>query len=139
MKTSQRRIQHFVVRLALLVIASGVTASERSPDVPFPDGYGSWRHVKSVVVGPEHKSFAAEGGKVFHFYANPLAVEGYRAGRFPNGSLLVRETLRAIAGEGESKGILTEGERSALDVMIKDDRLYKETSGWGFETFDSRD
>jgi hypothetical protein len=121
-----------------LVIASGVTGSQKSPDVPFPDGYRSWQHVKSVVVGPEHKSFAAEGGKVFHFYANPQAIEGYRAGKFPNGSVLVRETLRTIAGAGESKGILTEGDRSALDVMIKDDRLYKETGGWGFETFDSK-
>jgi hypothetical protein len=39
---------------------------------------------------------------------------------------------------GESKGILNEGERSGLDVMRKDDRLYKETGGWGFETFDSK-
>jgi len=138
MKTSRRRIQHCVVGLTLLLIAPGVTASQKSPDVPFPDGYRSWRHVKSVVVGPEHKSFATEGGKVFHFYANPQAIEGYRTGKFPNGSVLVRETLRMIAGEGESKGILTEGNRSALDVMIKDDRLYQQTGGWGFETFDSK-
>ena len=51
---------------------------------------------------------------------------------------IVRETLRAVAGEGDSKGILNEGERSALDVMVKDDRLYQETGGWGFETFDSK-
>ncbi|HTP35290.1 MAG TPA: hypothetical protein VMJ75_24100 [Candidatus Acidoferrales bacterium] len=52
--------------------------------------------------------------------ANREAVEGYRAGKFPNGSVIVRET------------------RSALDVMMKDDRLYQETVGWGFETFDSK-
>jgi Cytochrome P460 len=117
------------VFVALLLIALGAKATE-TPEVPFPGGYRSWQHVKSVVAGPE-------GGKIFHFYANPQAVEGYREGKFPNGSVLVRETLRTIAGEGESKGMLKEGDRTALDVMIKDERLYGETGGWGFETFDA--
>jgi len=139
MKSSQKRIARDLVGLAVpLVIAAAVAAAEKSLEVPFPDGYRSWQHVKSVVIGPEHKSFASEGGKVFHFYANPQAIEGYRAGKFPNGSVIVRETLRTVAGEGESKGVLTEGERRAVDVMWKDDRLYTETGGWGFETFDSR-
>ena len=122
----------------LLTIAAAVAAAEKTAEVPFPDGYRSWQHVKSVVVGPEHQSYAAEGGKIYHFYANPQAVEGYSAGKFPNGSVLVRETLRTVAGEGAAKGTLTEGERSALDVMIKDDRLFAATSGWGFETFDTK-
>jgi hypothetical protein len=127
-----------VVVLSLLVIVAGAVAGEKGAEVPFPEDYRSWLHVKSVVYGPEHKSFAAEGGKVFHFYANPQAVEGYRVGKFPNGSILVRETLHANVGEGETKGVLTEGDRRGLDVMIKDDQLYKETGGWGFETFDSK-
>jgi len=119
------------------VMALGIRAAE-SPGVPFPDGYRSWQHVKSVIFGPGHKSFAGEGGKIFQFYANPQAVDGYSSGRFPNGSVIVRETLHAVTGEGESKGVLTEGEHSALDVMMKDDRLYPETGGWGFESFDSK-
>jgi len=58
-----------------------------------------------------------------------------RTGKFPNGSVIVRETLRMIVGEGKFNGVLNEGERSALDVMTKDDRLYRETGGWGFVTF----
>ena len=115
----------------LLMIAAAIAAAEKTAEVPFPDGYRSWQHVKSVIVGPEHKSYAAEGGKIYHFYANPQAVEGYRAGRFPDGSVLVRETLRTVAGEGGSEGILNEGERSALDVMIKDDRLFGATVRMG--------
>jgi hypothetical protein len=125
-----------VICVTISVIASGITAAER-PEVAFPDDYRSWQHIKSVVIGPGHKSFASDGAKIFQFYANPRAVDGYRAGRFENGSVIVRETLRAIAGEGDSKGVLNEGERRALDVMAKDDRLYKETGGWGFETFGS--
>jgi hypothetical protein len=88
-----------------------------SPEVPLPDGYRSWQHVKSAN--------APEGGKIFQFYANPAAVDGYRAGKFPNGSIIVRETLK-------------EGDHVALDVMTKNDALYPETAGWGFETFDAK-
>jgi Cytochrome P460 len=109
------------------VLAPGIISAE-NPKVPIPEGYRSWRHVKSVV----------KEGKTFQFYANSNAVEGYRTGEFPNGSILVRETLQTIAGEGESKGIPREEQRSALDVMVKDDRLYRETGGWGFDTFDSK-
>jgi hypothetical protein len=139
MKTNRNQITRNVMALmGMAAIAFGVAAAEKVPEVPFPDGYRSWQHVKSVVVGPEHKPFASEGGKIFHFYANPQAVEGYRTGKFPNGSVLVRETLRAIAAESDSKSVLTEGERSALDVMIKDDGPYQATGGWGFETFDNK-
>jgi hypothetical protein len=120
------------------LIALGGMAAEKAVPVAFPDGYLTWQHVKSTVVGPEHKSFASEGGKIYHFYANPAAIEGYRVGKFPNGSMLVRETLRTVSGEGDAKGMLKEGERSGLDVMVKDDRLYAESGGWGFETFDAK-
>jgi hypothetical protein len=106
-----RRIAVFV---ALFVCAPGIAAAVE-PEVPLPEGYHSWQQVKSEVTA----------GKTFQFYANPQAAEGYRAGKFPNGSVLVRETLH-------------DGARSALDVMRKDDQLYKETGGWGFETFDSK-
>jgi Cytochrome P460 len=126
-----------VMCVCFSVIALGIATAE-SPEVSFPDGYRSWQHVKSVVVVPEQNSSTHEGGKIFEFYANQQAIDGYRVGKFPNGSVIVRETLHAIAGEGDSKGTLNEGERSSLDVMVKNDRLYKETGGWGFETFDSK-
>lgn len=139
MKSNTNRILRDAKTFAiLLTIAAAIAAAEKTAEVPFPDGYRSWQHVKSVVIGPEHKSYATEGGKIYQFYANPQAVEGYRAGRFANGSVLVRETLHTVPGEAGSKGVLTEGERSALDVMIKDDRVFGATSGWGFETFDSK-
>jgi hypothetical protein len=138
MNSNGNQIIWNAMRMSLLVIALTGTAAEKTAEVPYPNGYRSWQHVKSVVVGPEHKSFASEGGKIFQFYANRDAVEGYRVGKFPKGSVIVRETLHTVAGEGESKGIITEGEHSSLDVMMKDDDRYAETGGWGFETFDSK-
>lgn len=127
---SKRRLPERIAGLALFVIASTVIAADKSPEVRFPADYRSWLHVKS--------EFVTEAGKIYHFYSNPQAVDGYRAGKFPNGAILVRETLRTVAGEGPSNGMLNEGERVALDVMIKDDGTYKDTGGWGFATFDTR-
>jgi hypothetical protein len=136
MKTNRNRMTLSArVCLTLAAMALAGTAAEKT-EIAFPEGYLSWQHVKCTVFGPEHKSFPTAGARIFHFYANPQAIEGYQAGKFPNGSIIVRETLSARAGEGDSKGAFTEGERQALDVMVKDDRLYQETGGWGFETFD---
>jgi len=41
-------------------------------------------------------------------------------------------------GEGKAKGILLEGDRRALDVMVKDRRAFGDTGGWGYEHFDGQ-
>lgn len=105
------------------------------PQVPYPQDFRSWQHVKSIAIGPEHTSYALRGG-IHHYYANDLAMEGYRSGTFPNGSVIVDEAVFTKAGEDQAKGITLEGERRALDVMIKNDRLYAGTGGWGFDHFD---
>ncbi len=120
-------MKHRIALMAVFIATLLCAAAEISPDVPFPDAFRSWRHVKTVVGG----------GNIFQFYANPLAVEGYRAGKFPNGSILVRETLHAVPGDGEAARTLNEGERTGVDVMAKDDHLYTATGGWGYERFDA--
>lgn len=124
--------------LAVLVLSGAVTSGQSAPSVPFPQGYRSWQHVKSIVVGPEHKSFSRRGG-IHHYYANAKATEGYKTGVFPNGSVIVDEGVTTKNGEGDATGILLEGARRALDVMVKDDQLYKDTGGWGFEHFEGDD
>ena len=67
-----------------------------------------------------------------HIYANALAMEGYRTGKFPQGSVLVADFLEMI----DNKTGIEEGKRRSIDVMIRDTLLYKSTGGWGFEEFD---
>jgi len=127
---------HRVAVLAMGVLTGIVTlfADDKQP-VPYPDGFRSWRHVKSLVVGPDHETFAKRGG-IHHYYANETAVAGYRAGSFPDGSVVVDEAVFTKDGEGRAKGITFEGERRFLDVMVKDSRRYASTGGWGYEHFD---
>jgi hypothetical protein len=128
-----------VALLAIVAVAgTAFPAGQTPPPVPFPDGYRSWQVVKSILVGPDHRTFARRGG-MHHYYANPKAIEGYKAGKFPNGSVIVVEALWTKEGEGDAKGLVLEGNRRFLEIMVKDDRLYAETSGWGFERFEAEE
>jgi hypothetical protein len=92
--------------------------------VPFPEGYRAWRHIKSGYIGPESKGFKLFGG-FHHVYANELAIQGYTTGIFPEGSVLVFDVISAK----ESEGIIDEGPRSTVDVMVKDSVKYAATHG----------
>ena len=119
-----------------LVVAMSTTARQSMPAVPFPEGFRSWQLVRSTVVGPESPTYPKRGG-IHHYYANREALEGYRTGAFPNGSVIVDEAVWTRAGEGHGAGMLFEGDRRFVDVMVKNDALYTDTGGWGYEHFDS--
>jgi hypothetical protein len=112
-------------------------AHQQDP-VPYPDGFRSWTVVKSLVVGPDHESFAKRGG-IHHYYANDKAVVGYRTGTFPDGSIVVDEAVFTKDGDGRAKGILLEADRRFLDVIVKDGGRFETTGGWGYEHFDGDD
>ena len=121
---------------AVMTAGAVIWAQNRdAPGRPYPRDFRSWRHVKSIVIGPEHKSFPNRGG-IHHYYANGPAVEGYRTGSFPNGSVIVDEGVFTKDGTDQAKGILLEADRRGLDVMVKNDQRYTATGGWGFEHFD---
>jgi Cytochrome P460 len=98
--------------------------------VPYPAGYRLWAHVKTALIGPQSPAFENSGG-IHHIYANEKATEGYRTGKFPDGSVMVADFLETR----ENAGVTTEGPRRRIDVMVKDGRRYTATGGWGFEQF----
>jgi hypothetical protein len=102
--------------------------------IPFPLDFREWAHVKSAIVGPQSPAFATEGG-LHHVYANRQALAGYRAGAFPDGSILVYDLLETR----EAGGLTSEGPERRVDVMVKDRRRYGDTGGWGFASFKSGD
>lgn len=136
-----RRVSRVVAIVAAsIILATAPRAAPRGEQggvIPYPDGYRSWTHVKSTIVGPEAAGFAANGG-LHHFYANAGAIEGYRSGAFPDGAVLIDDLLELNATAPGASG---EGARRRLAVMVKDSRRFTDTGGWGFEVFkaDARD
>ena len=109
----------------------GIFTKAESPEqVPYPDGYRRWTHVRSGLTGPESPAYKTTGG-LHHIYANDEAMKGYQTGRFPEGSIIVYDLLEVQTKEG----VTTEGHRRYLTVMHKDSKRFADTGGWGFEVF----
>ena len=118
-----------LVLAATLCFAAPVFAAD-APPVPYPEGYRQWTHVKSMIINQGHPLYDAFGG-IHHLYANSKAEQGYKSGKFADGSVIAFDLLEAKAADNT----VQEGARKVLGVMHKDSRKYKDTGGWGFEGF----
>ena len=120
---------------SVLLVAAGIAcAGDAGAPVPFPAEYRKWAVARSLVVGPENKSFAINGG-FHHYYANEKAMEGFRTGHFPDGSVVVDERLEVR----QEAGATFEGPRKSVAVMEKEATRYQSTGGWGFDVFAGED
>lgn len=115
--------------LVLAMVCVAAVAAD-APPVSYPEGYRDWHHVKSMVINPGHPLHASFGG-IHHVYANKIAMEGYRKGRFPDGAVIIFDLLETKAADNA----VTEGSRKVVGVMTKNAKAYKDTGGWGFEGF----
>jgi hypothetical protein len=122
---------------ALCLLAFSV-ANNDDAAVPYPEGYRSWALLHGTLIGPKHGAFGKKPcekpctGGIFYFYANEKAMEGFRSGRFADGSIIADEVLETW---GDEKGNAKEGPRRGVGVMVKDSRRYSATEGWGFGKF----
>jgi hypothetical protein len=98
--------------------------------VPYPDNFRRWVHVGTGVILSGGAIPESEQG-MHHIFANAKAVEGYASGDFADGSIIVYELREAQ----QKDGVISEGERRRVDVMIKEANIYKSTGGWRFERF----
>lgn len=96
----------------------------------YPENFRRWVHVGTGVILPGGAFPENEQG-MHHIFANQKAVDGYASGDFPDGSVIVYELREAQ----QKNGIIFEGERRRVDVMIKASSLYNKTGGWKFERF----
>jgi len=116
--------------LTFVYASSFMISSHTGDEVPYPEGYRKWTHIKTGLIGPQDPSFKFVGG-FHHIYANEKAMEGYLTGNFPDGAILVFDVLEA----NEKNSNQTEGKRKHIDVMIRDSAKYSDTGGWGYEEF----
>lgn len=109
---------------------AAVAVAKGGARVDYPEGFRHWAHVKSMVLTPDHPLAASFGG-IHHVYANDRAVDGYKSGRFKDGSVLVFDLFEYHVADGAG----TEGARKLTGVMQKDSRRFAATGGWGYEGF----
>ena len=125
-----KKIQAYGFLMVLgILFYSFIQLHHQQPDeIPFPKDYRNWVHIKTAISNPK---FASHSG-FHHIYGNEAAIEGYRTGNFPDGSIIVFDVLASIKQADED---VLEGKRKLIDIMVKDRKKYSETGGWGFQEF----
>jgi hypothetical protein len=125
------RVKRIMLMLLTTVAILSFSTSYGTESVQFPGSFRRWVHVGTGVLmpGANPRLMSEEG--MHHIFANEKAVDGYSSGDFPDGSIIVYE-LREVQ---QKNGVIFEGERKRVDVIIKDSSLYKDTGGWRFERF----
>lgn len=117
-----------IVTGLLLAVTTGSYA--QSDSVPFPEGYRSWLHAKSMLIQPGHALEDPFQG-IHHIYANGQAAAGLKTGKYADGAVFVFDLLKYQ----EKDKTIQEGDRKLVGVMHKDSTKYATTGGWGFEGF----
>ncbi|MGO1071344.1 cytochrome P460 family protein [Lysobacter sp. CA199] len=105
--------------------------AQDAPAIAFPAGYSMWTHIKSGLITSGHAAYPRFGG-LHHIYANPAALQGYRSGEYPDGAVLVYDLFET---RDSGDGIVDQGPRRHIDVMVKDSARFKASGGWGYAEF----
>jgi hypothetical protein len=114
----------------VLITSASFSNRKNADEVPYPEGFRNWTHVKTVIIEKGSPAFAHWGG-FHHIYGNSKAIEGYNTGKFEDGATIVFDVIEALSKDS----MIIEGRRKLIDVMVKDSRKYKSTGGWGYEEF----
>ena len=112
----------------LFLLLPAATAPDEVLD-PYPEGYRHWTHIKTAYVGKGSPAFDRFGG-MHNIYANDQAMEGYRSGTFPAGSVIVFDVLDASSSD---QGV-EPGQGKFVDVMWR--RADGAGARWLFGEFD---
>jgi len=112
----------------IMMIPNLVSASENN--VPYPQNYRSWAHIKTMLIEPGHPLANPFQG-IHHVYARQKAYQGLKSGNYSDGAVLVFDLIDYL----QKDKAIQEGSRKLVGIMHKDAKKYAQTGGWGFEGF----
>ncbi len=119
-------------KIVLIGLVSGVMgyAFADNVNVDFPQGYKDWKHIKTMLIKPEHPMGDVFHG-IHHIYANEKAYNGYKTGKFEDASVIALDFLNYA----DINASISETSRIYVATMVKNEKKYKTTHGWGYEAF----
>jgi hypothetical protein len=117
--------------------AAAPAAGDAAKEVPFPKGYRTWTHVKSMVINSKKNPLFDAFGGIHHVYANKKALAALREGKheFPEGSAFVFDLLDIK----NKTGAYLEGKRKFVATIYRDGQKYADTEGWGWQAWQNGD
>jgi Cytochrome P460 len=135
-RSSNPRLNHLrrSTWIFLFLLAVSLSVIYAAESLQYPENFRRWVHVGTGVIMPGGPIPESEQG-MHHIFANQKATDGYASGGFADGSTIVYELREAQ----QKNGVIFEGDRRRVDVMIKDSSANKGTGGWRFERFMGND
>jgi hypothetical protein len=114
---------------AALLAAIAPFAAESADDIKFPAGYRSWFHVNTLIIDKPSPLFEGIGG-MHNVYVNARGQAALKKGEpYPDKSVFVSDVHEFTVSDGS----YVEGPRKGLGIMVKDQKKYASTGGWGFQ------
>ena len=128
-----KKIFPVILIIVMFVTVAAKVNQSKNSEVPYPENFRTWTHIKTGYVGKDSPGFNINGG-FHHIYANEKAMQGYLTGNFPEGSVIVFDVIEGVVQPNSN---IKEGSRRHVDVMAKDSIKYKDTGGWGYEEYNA--
>jgi Cytochrome P460 len=107
-----------------------------------PLDYRSWVFVTSGLGMTYGPAKPAEGQPPLFdnvFVTRDAYDEFLRSGAWPDKTMFILEGRRAEANVSINNGGHTQGQMAFMEAAVKDTARFKNTGGWGYFSFDSRD
>ena len=137
------------IALCAWAVASSISAQQ--PAAPAftsagqlvrPLDYRSWVFVTSGLGMTYGPAKPAEGQPPLFdnvFVTREAYNEFLRSGTWPDKTMFILEGRRAEANVSINNGGHTQGQMAFMEAAVKDTARFKNTGGWGYFSFDSRD
>jgi hypothetical protein len=102
-----------------------------------PEGYRSWMYVGTTVTPNDMNDGKAAFPEFHNVYIDPHSFSVYRnTGKFPDGTILVKETLSVGSKQASSGNGYFMGDFFGLFAEVKDSKRFPdEPENWAFFTF----
>jgi hypothetical protein len=116
---------------AILLVTISPLVAESADDIKMPTGYRNWFHVNTMVVDKASPLFDAIGG-MHNVYVNSVGVAALKkGGPYPDKTVFASDVHEFTVTDGS----YVEGPRKGLATMVKDQKKYASTGGWGFQVW----
>ena len=118
------------VAVTLSPVSSGTLADYA---VAFPDGLRDWFFVNSMTATKDSPTFGhQEGLHLIHVNSTGLpTLKGGGPFPYPDGTIFADDAHSFSVKDGAT----FEGDKTAVTVMVKDEKKYASTDGWGFQVW----
>jgi hypothetical protein len=126
-----RRSAALTLLFAAVVGCITAFAAASADDLKLPASFRSWYHVNTMVIDKGSPLFETMGG-MHNVYINSTGEAALeKAEPYPEKTVLLVDLHEFTISDGS----YVEGPRKATAVMLKDEKNYASTGGWGFQAW----